>query len=400
MHVGWDWASRNHDVTVIDDAGVIQARFAIGHDEASLEGVLGELASLADPADLPVAIERPDGIIVERLVVAGHPVVPVHPNAFHAARSRWGAGRAKSDPADSYMLADYLRTDGHRLRRLRPLDPITRELQALVRMRGDHVAARTAATNQLHALLEAHWPGANAIFSRLGSTIALAFLGDYPTPESAVRLGEARLAMFCRRHSYRGGRTPTELLQRLRTAAIAPVGLDPIVLTELVQAQTTLIESALRFHRRTRRRNRRVAAGAPQSRAPATTPTHRRDQPGSDHRRNRTTPRSLRQRRPSSRSLRRRPDHPPVRQDPQRPVPVLQQRRARVALTCFADNSRHSSAWAQHLYTSRPPPRHPPPPRRPDRRTGMAPSHLGMLAQPHRLQPHTPRQRSPPRRLT
>ncbi|MDP9420062.1 MAG: IS110 family transposase, partial [Actinomycetota bacterium] len=42
-----------------------------------------------------------------------------------------------------------LRTDGHRLRRLRPLDSTTRELQALVRMRDDHVTARTAATNQL-----------------------------------------------------------------------------------------------------------------------------------------------------------------------------------------------------------------------------------------------------------
>lgn len=165
MHVGWDWASQNHDVTVIDDTGAIQARFAIGHDEASLEAVLHDLAVLALPADLPVAIERPDGIIVERLLAAGHPVVPVHPNAFHAARSRWSAGRAKSDPADSYMLADYLRTDGHRLRHVRPLDPVTRELQALVRMRDDHVTARTAATNQLHALLEAHWPGANAIFS-------------------------------------------------------------------------------------------------------------------------------------------------------------------------------------------------------------------------------------------
>lgn len=352
MHVGWDWASRNHDVTVIDDAGAIQARFAIGHDEASLEGVLGELASLADPADLPVAIERPDGIIVERLVVAGHPVVPVHPNAFHAARSRWGAGRAKSDPADSYMLADYLRTDGHRLRRLRPLDPITRELQALVRMRGDHVAARTAATNQLHALLEAHWPGANAIFSRLGSTIALAFLGDYPTPESAVRLGEARLAMFCRRHSYRGGRTPTELLERLRTAAIAPVGLDPIVLTELVQAQTTLIESALRSIAQLD-----AAIGAQllvHPKAELLQPLPRIGEI------------NLAQIIAEIGPLLDRCDNADQAAAACGVAPITRQSgktrnvqfrfssnaRARVALTCFADNSRHSSAWAQQLYTS------------------------------------------------
>src|SRR5215207_8007900 len=46
MHVGWDWASQNHDVTVIDDTGTIHARFAIDHDEASLRTVLRDLALL------------------------------------------------------------------------------------------------------------------------------------------------------------------------------------------------------------------------------------------------------------------------------------------------------------------------------------------------------------------
>lgn len=352
MHVGWDWASQNHDVTVIDDAGAIRARFAIGHDEASLHGLFQDLASLAAPADLPVAIERPDGIIVERLLAAGHRVVPVHPNAFHAARLRWGAGRAKSDSADSYMLADYLRTDGHRLRRLRPLDTVTRELQALVRMRDDHVTARTAATNQLHALLEAHWPGANAIFSRLGSTIALAFLNDYPTPESAARLGEARLAMFCRRHSYRGGRTPAELLERLRSAAIAPVGLDPNVLTELIRAQTVLIESALATIARLD-----AAIGAlllAHPKAELLTPLPRIGEI------------NLAQIIAEIGPLLDRCDNPDQAATACNVVPITRQSgksrnvqfrfssnaRARVALTCFADNSRHSSPGARQLYTT------------------------------------------------
>ena len=197
------------------------------------------------PEQLPVAIERPSGLVVDRLLAAGHPVIPIHPNAFHAARPRWGAAAAKSDPGDSFKLADYLRTDGHRLRRLRPLDAATRELQALSRLRDDHVAAKTAASNQLGALLEAHWPGAKQVFSRIGSQIALAFLDAYPTPESAARLGEARLAAFCRRHSYRGGRSPAELLGRLRSAPAAPVGLAPEVLAELVGAQVRLLRILL-----------------------------------------------------------------------------------------------------------------------------------------------------------
>jgi hypothetical protein len=62
-----------------------------------------------------VAIETTNGLVVDRLLAAGHPVVPVHPNAFNATRPRWGASRAKSDPGDSWKLADLLRTDRHRL---------------------------------------------------------------------------------------------------------------------------------------------------------------------------------------------------------------------------------------------------------------------------------------------
>jgi hypothetical protein len=122
--------------------------------------------------------------------------VPVHPTAFWAARSRWGASGAKPDAGDSYKLADYLRTDGHRLRRLDRSDPGLQDLQALVRLREDHLRARTAASMKLGALLEAHWPGPKAVFSRLASPIALAFLADYPTPQAAARLGEARMASF------------------------------------------------------------------------------------------------------------------------------------------------------------------------------------------------------------
>ena len=176
MFVGWDWASATHAVTVLDDAGVVVDRWAFRHTEQDLVGALERLARLAEPAALPVIIERASGLVVDRLLAAGHPVVPVHPTAFWAARPRWGASGAKSDPGDSYKLADYLRTDGHRLRRLDPPDTGLQELQALVWLREDHVRARTAASNQLGALLEAHWPGPTAVFFRLASPIALAFL--------------------------------------------------------------------------------------------------------------------------------------------------------------------------------------------------------------------------------
>lgn len=246
MFVGIDWASRAHELCVVDEEGAVVCRFGFAHSERGISEALERLAKLAAPAQLPVAIERPDGLLVGRLLEAGHPVVAIHPNAFHAARPRWEGVGAKSDVGDAYRLADLLRTDHHRLRALRPLDAATRELQALVRLRDDHLAARIAATNQLQALLGQHWPGAAAIFARLDSEIALSFLERYPTPESTVRLGEARLSGFLRRHCYSGRRSPSELLERLRAAPQPVQALDPGVAVELVRAQVRLLRTLLK----------------------------------------------------------------------------------------------------------------------------------------------------------
>jgi transposase len=113
----------------------------------------------------------------------------------------------------------------------------------LVRLRDDQVRTRTAATNQLTATLDAHWPGPRDVFLSLASQIALAFLTDYPTPESAARLGEARMSAFCRRHSYRGGKSATELLARLRAAPTAPIGLPATTLRTIIGAQVELLRA-------------------------------------------------------------------------------------------------------------------------------------------------------------
>jgi transposase len=241
--VGWDWASDSHDVTVLDQDGQIRERWSFPHTESGWARTLDRLGAHGDPADLPVIIEKNSGLVVERLLAAGHPVVPVHPTSFYAARPRWGASGAKSDPGDSYKLADYLRTDGHRLRPLEPVDPGLRELQALVRLRDDQVRARTAAVNQLTATLEAHWPGPRDLFRSLATPIALAFLTDYPTPTAARHLGQARMAAFCKRHSYRGAKSPAQLLSKLRSAPVAPAGLPDQTLQTIITAQVAILRA-------------------------------------------------------------------------------------------------------------------------------------------------------------
>jgi transposase len=242
-YVGLDWASQAHDVTVLGEAGQVLDRWAFAHSEAGWLMTVDRLRRQGLPDELPVIVERTSGLVVDRLLSAGHPVVPVHPTAFFAARPRWGASGAKSDPGDSYKLADYLRTDGHRLRRLAPVDPGLQELQVLVRLRDDHVRARTAASNQLTAMLDAYWPGPRQLFVSLTSPIALSFLADYPTPAGAAHLAEARMAAFLRRHHYRGGKTPAELVARLRAAPVAPAGLPTATLAAMVTSQVQLLRT-------------------------------------------------------------------------------------------------------------------------------------------------------------
>ena len=102
---GLDWGGTAHAVCAIDATGAVRARIEVQHDAAGLADLLARLKRIAPPADLPVAIERPSGLIVDALIEAGHPVVPIHPNIVKACRPRYRAAGGKSDPADAKLLA-------------------------------------------------------------------------------------------------------------------------------------------------------------------------------------------------------------------------------------------------------------------------------------------------------
>jgi hypothetical protein len=91
------------------------------------------------------------------------------------------ASGTKSHAGDALVIAEYLRLRQHRLRVAAPYSGQARALRIVVRARSDLVEMRVAATNQLTALLDAHWPGTKAVFADVESPIALDFLARYPT---------------------------------------------------------------------------------------------------------------------------------------------------------------------------------------------------------------------------
>lgn len=212
---GIDWASEVHALCVVGGEGTKLAGEFFAHDEAGIRQLVARMQTLGVRK---VAIERPDGLLVDRLLEAGFTVLPVHPNALKATRPRFEAAGGKSDGFDAFCLAELARTDSHRLRALCPDSDETKALKALTRTREDLVGARVRLGNELRAQLQAFWPGAAQVFAGIDSQIALAFLERYPAPGDARGLGEKRLEGFLARNRYCGRRSAAELLGRLRAA--------------------------------------------------------------------------------------------------------------------------------------------------------------------------------------
>ena len=213
---GVDWASEEHALCVVDAEGRIVEGRRVRHDEAGLRKLCDRLIELG--VDL-VAVERPDGLLIERLLDAGLHVIAVHPNQVAAMRPRFSNAGAKSDSFDAFVLAELARTDRHRFRVLVPDSDQTKALRALTRAREDLVEHRVALANQLRGQLEAFWPGPIGVFSDIDSPVSLAFLRRYPSPADTHGLGEQRMARFLARQRYCGRKPPGELVARLRRAA-------------------------------------------------------------------------------------------------------------------------------------------------------------------------------------
>jgi len=212
---GVDWASEEHAVCVVDVEGRIIEGRRYRHDERGVRALCARLLALG--VEL-VAIERPDGLLIERLLDAGLSVIAIHPNQVAAMRPRFSAAGGKSDSFDAFVLAELARTDSHRFRVLVPDSDQTKALRALSRAREDLVGHRVAIANELRAQLECFWPGAARVFAEVDSPIALAFVRRYPSPADTRGLGEQRMARFLARHHYCGRRSPRELLGRLHGA--------------------------------------------------------------------------------------------------------------------------------------------------------------------------------------
>ncbi|WP_439681664.1 IS110 family transposase [Embleya sp. MST-111070] len=216
---GIDWAKDTHDIAVVDRDGVVVAHATVEHSPAGVAAILDVLRSVRrQRRSIPIGIERADGLLVEALVKAGQPVVPINPTMAARYRKSLSNTRRKSDRGDSADLARIIQRDGHRLRpvpdnsdQVKAIAVLARAHRSAIRSRsfveqqiGSHVAEYHPALVEIGRKFGFHHPRA-----RIAMSLAL-------TPSRARKLSRKRLATaLAKGHPGRNAGNQAEYFQVL-----------------------------------------------------------------------------------------------------------------------------------------------------------------------------------------
>jgi transposase len=202
---GIDWATQEHEVCVLDGSGRRLGRKSFRNCPDGLEAMVRWLVELAggDIPSIAVAIERPDGLVVEALLDHQIAVYTLNPKQLDRFRDRFSLAGAKDDPRDAKVLADALRTDRHAFRRVLTLPRDDVVLRGLAREDDAMRIEETALSNRLREVLGRYYPQ----MLSLAADRVDPFLWDLwelaPSSEAGATLNRRKVHGLLRRHRIR-----------------------------------------------------------------------------------------------------------------------------------------------------------------------------------------------------
>jgi hypothetical protein len=247
---GVDWATQNHAVCVVNEAGARVKEFAVSNLPEGLADLVEQLSAVCqgDRARLCVAIEVPDGPVVDALLEAGFAVFTINPKQIDRFRDRYSQSGAKDDRRDAFVQANALRTDPQAFHRIQPDHPAVVELREWSRIDQQTGKDLLAQANVLRAQLLRVAPHWLALCPAANETWFWALLELAPTPQHAAALTSRQVRAVLKRHRIR--RLPTQ--QVLTTWRSACPGTAPGVVTA-VGAHVLVLLARLRLLHEQRR---------------------------------------------------------------------------------------------------------------------------------------------------
>lgn len=217
--VGWDWAEREHVVSLREAGSTgIETRRLEGSAEALHEWANQMLARFAGRT-VVIAIDAGRGAVIAAFMGYPHIVMyPINPKAAASLRVALYPSGQKDDPIDSEMLLEMVEKHRDRVRPLNPADPLSRELGLLSEQRRKLDGDRRRAVNRLRDILKSYYPQAVQLLEDLSTPMACAFLQKWPSLAKLQRAREETIVSFFRKHGSRSSAKIERRLEIIRSA--------------------------------------------------------------------------------------------------------------------------------------------------------------------------------------
>jgi transposase len=177
IYIGVDLSDKFFDSCITNSYGDVlnRNRFDLDHDGfCSFTKVLQEHQT--DTQKSIVGLENPRSRLVDFLVQRGYTVVLTNPVAISSYRKSRKPSKAKSDPADAQLIADYVREHHRSLRAIQIPEETVRELSLLLEDRDKLIQQKVKFSNQLTSTLKEYFPQALDAFGSIDSKSAIQFL--------------------------------------------------------------------------------------------------------------------------------------------------------------------------------------------------------------------------------
>ena len=220
VFVAIDSASESYEARAVDAELRVLLRTTAEHTGEALTALVDRFLQLVDgkTEKLAIAIESPRGAVVETLIERGIAAFSINPKQLDRFRDRHSVAGAKDDWLDSFVLADSLRTDRPKFRRVRLGTAELVEFRELGRVRDELVAERLALGSRLRELLHRYFPQVLELGSIYESRWIWSLLEQAPTPEAARQLSVGKLRTLLRNHRVRSW-TPERLFTSYYSAS-------------------------------------------------------------------------------------------------------------------------------------------------------------------------------------
>lgn len=203
--VGIDWATVSHQACVLEPDETIVREVAVEHRATEITAFADELVQRAggEPAGVAVGIEVPRGGLVETLLERGFHIYALNPKQLDRFRDRHSVAGAKNDRLDAYVLADALRTDRPKFRRVEPDHPLVVQIRELSRADEDLRGEANRLVNRLRGLTHRCAPRLLSLCPSADEPWFWELVERTAGPRPWKRVGPRRIEQLLKRHRIR-----------------------------------------------------------------------------------------------------------------------------------------------------------------------------------------------------